>query len=67
MKRMQAGESPLALAKELGVVRKVLYYWQQQVRTGRKMSTRGRPKKEVSEVVVAQGTRIAEPCGASQR
>ena len=24
------------------------------------MSTRGRPKKEVSEVVVAQGTRIAE-------
>ena len=57
---MQAGESPLALAKELGVVRKVLYYWQQQVRTGRKMSTRGRPKKEVSEVVVAQGTRIAE-------
>jgi transposase-like protein len=60
VKRMQAGESPSALARELGVVRKVLYYWQQQVRTGRKMSVRGRPKKEVSEVVVAQGSRIAE-------
>ena len=60
VKRMQAGESPAALAKELGVVRKVLYYWQQQVRTGRKMNARGRPKKEVSEVVLPPGTRIAE-------
>lgn len=60
VKRMQGGESPSALAKELGVVRKVLYYWQQQVRTGRKMNVRGRPKREVSEVVLAQGTRIAE-------
>ena len=60
VKRMQAGESPAALAKELGVVRKVLYYWQQQVRTGRKMNARGRPKREVSEVGLPQGTQIAE-------
>ena len=60
VKRMQAGESPAVLAKELRVVRKVLYYWQQQVRTGRKMNVRGRPKKAVTEVVVPPGTRIAE-------
>ena len=59
VKRMEAGESPTALAKELGVIRKLLYYWQGQMRRGQKMNAVGRPKKEVTAPVV-RTERLAE-------
>ena len=43
--RMQAGESPSALARELGVKRKLLYEWKKRVEAGGAQNLResGRP------------------------
>ena len=64
VRRMEAGESPSALGKELGVVRKVLYFWQRQVKAGQKLKGPGRPKEGPKEGVsvppVSQGNEIAE-------
>ena len=60
VRRMEAGESPSALGKELGVVRKVLYFWQRQVKAGQKMKVPGRPKAGVAVPPVSKGNQIAE-------
>lgn len=60
VRRMEAGESPSALGKELGVVRKVLYFWQRQVKAGQKMKVPGRPQEGVVPPPVAKGNQIAE-------
>jgi len=46
VQRMQAGESPSALARELTVRRKLLYEWRNQVLAGQPLRTSGRPRKE---------------------
>lgn len=45
VQRMQAGESPSALARELKVRRKLLYEWRDRVLAGQPLRTRGRPRK----------------------
>jgi transposase-like protein len=45
VQRMQAGESPSALAGEFKIRRKLLYEWRDCVRTGQPLRTVGRPKK----------------------
>ena len=45
VQRMQAGESPSALAQELRVRRKLLYEWRDAVLAGRPLRRAGRPKK----------------------
>jgi transposase-like protein len=45
VRRMQAGESPSALARSLRLRRKLLYQWRDAVLTGRPLRTAGRPKK----------------------
>lgn len=62
MRRMQAGESPTALARELGVARKRLYKWKDRVLAGKPLRARGRPKGSSNpprQVDTAAG-RIAE-------
>ncbi len=46
VQRMQAGESPSALARELKVRRKLLYEWRERVLAGLPLRTRGRPRME---------------------
>jgi transposase len=64
VRRMQAGESPSALQRELGVKRKSLYEWKQRVEEGgpENLHTVGRPG--VDQVVVrsshSEQKRIAE-------
>ena len=64
VERMQAGDSPSALARELGVKRKSLYEWKQRVEEGgpENLHTVGRPR--VGQVVVRSSQsdqrRIAE-------
>ncbi len=64
--RMQAGESPSALARELGVRRKLLYEWKSRVEAGGPESLRdgGRPGPIAGKVVVDRAKkdqdRIAE-------
>ena len=45
--RRMANESPAALARELGVVRKLLYDWQRQVKQGQTLKLTGRPRQPV--------------------
>ena len=49
VRRMQAGESPSALARSLQLRRKLLYEWRDAVLTGRPLRTAGRPKKRPRE------------------
>ncbi len=64
--RMQAGESPSALARELGVRRKLLYEWKERVEAGgpENLRERGRPGADAGAVVVERAKsdqrRIAE-------
>jgi len=46
VRRMQAGESPSALAKALRLRRKLLYQWREAVLAGKPLRSAGRPKKE---------------------
>ncbi len=46
VRRMQAGESPSALAKALKLRRKLLYEWRDAVLAGKPLRTAGRPKKQ---------------------
>lgn len=50
--RRMATESPAALARELDVRPKLLYYWQRQVKQGRMMNRRGRVKREVGPTAI---------------
>lgn len=43
--RMQAGESPSALSRELKLRRKLLYEWRDCVLAGQPLRSAGRPKK----------------------
>lgn len=49
VRRMQAGESPSALAHSLRLRRKLLYEWRGAVLTGQPLRTAGRPKKRPRE------------------
>lgn len=49
VRRMQAGESPSALARALKVRRKLLYEWREAVLAGRPLRTGGRPRKQSTE------------------
>jgi len=66
VRRMQAGESPSALARELGVRRKLLYEWKNRVEAGGPENLRdsGRPGPVPGRVVVdraaSEQRRIAE-------
>lgn len=52
VRRMQAGESPSALARELGVRRKLLYEWKDRVAEGgeENLRSRGRPSRAAGAV-----------------
>jgi transposase-like protein len=54
VRRMQAGESPSALARSLRLRRKLLYEWRDAVLTGRPLRTAGRPKKRAREAPAAR-------------
>ena len=56
--RMQAGESPSALERELGVKRKLLYEWKKRVEQGgpENLRDRGRPGARAGPVVVEKPT-----------
>lgn len=56
VQRMQAGESPSALARELQVRRKLLYEWRDRVLAGQPLRTRGRPRKEAPAEPAADRT-----------
>jgi len=45
VRRMQAGESPSALARSLQLRRKLLYEWRDAVLAGRPLRRAGRPQK----------------------
>ena len=45
LRRMQAGESPSALARSLQLRRKLLYEWRDAVLAGRSLRRAGRPRK----------------------
>ena len=49
VRRMQAGESPSALARTLKLRRKLLYQWRDAVLTGRPLRTAGRPRTRPGE------------------
>jgi len=49
VRRMQEGESPSSLARELELRRKLLYDWRRAVLAGRPLRTTGRPKKQPAE------------------
>ncbi len=49
VQRMQAGESPSALARELRLRRKLLYEWRDCVLAGQPLRTRGRPPKDATK------------------
>ncbi len=53
VRRMEAGESPSALAREFNLRRKLLYQWRDRVLAGEPLRTVGRPKASPeSETVV---------------
>ena len=56
VERMQAGESPSALSRELKVRRKLLYEWRDRVLAGQPLRTRGRPRKDPSAEATAGRT-----------
>lgn len=66
VRRMQAGESPSALARELDVRRKLLYEWKKRVEEGgeENLRPRGRPTRERGPVkqpaAASEQRRIAE-------
>lgn len=61
VRRMQAGESPSALAKELDVRRKLLYEWRERVAAGKALRTVGRPKqKPEAELAARDAERIQQ-------
>lgn len=62
VQRMQAGESPSALARELKVRRKLLYQWRDRVLAGKPLRTRGRPRNDPDAKPAADRTadRVAE-------
>jgi Transposase len=47
LQRMQQGESPSALARELGIRRKQLYEWRAAVLAGRPLLKRGEKKQDL--------------------
>ena len=59
VRRMEAGEGASELARELGILRKLLYYWRSQIRQGKPLNARGRPRKEVV-AANSEADRIAE-------
>ncbi|MGA2436672.1 MAG: helix-turn-helix domain-containing protein [Bryobacteraceae bacterium] len=62
VRRMQAGESPSALARALNLRRKLLYEWRDKVAAGKPLRTAGRPKTqpESEAVVHDDGQRVRE-------
>ena len=66
VRRMQAGESPSALSRELDVRRKLLYEWKQRVEEGgaENLRSRGRPTRTQGPVrqppAAGEQRRIAE-------
>jgi transposase-like protein len=64
VRRMQAGESASRLAKELGVLRKLLYQWKQRVQEGGEANIQGR-RGRPSNVEAAEKTQSSS--GANQR
>ena len=56
VERMQAGESPSALSRELNVRRKLLYEWRDRVLAGQPLRRAGRPKKSPGADPPAEGT-----------
>jgi transposase-like protein len=56
VQRMQAGESPSALARELKVRRKLLYEWRDRVLAGKPLRGQGRPRKELNTEPPGAGT-----------
>lgn len=66
VRRMQAGESPSALSRELDVRRKLLYEWKQRVEEGgaENLRSRGRPTRTQGPVrqppAASEQRRIAE-------
>jgi len=66
IRRLQAGETVSAIARELQVRRKDLYIWQERFRTGgaAALRGRGRPRKVVSRAPPSAGSL---PAAAAQR
>lgn len=64
--RMAAGENVSALARELGVARKLLYQWRDRFRRGGPMALRTRGRPTSAEVLgMHPGAPLEPPAGAS--
>jgi transposase len=68
LQRMLSGENVSALARDLGIKRKLLYQWRDRFRAGgpQALRSRGRPRRELAEpVVVPEG--LALPAEVASR
>ena len=67
LRRMLAGESVTALARELNLRRKLLYAWRDRFRAGgpEALRTRGRPRKVVGRPSTDPGKKPVPPAAAS--
>lgn len=61
VRRMQSGESPSALARSLGVRRKLLYQWRDRILEGCALRAAGRPRKRRNEDCAARRGRDRVP------
>jgi transposase len=64
LRRMEAGENVSALARDLGIKRKLLYQWRERVRAlgPAGLRSRGRPKRDFeAQATIATPTPSAEP------
>jgi transposase len=74
LRRMEAGENVSALARDLGIKRKLLYQWRERVRAlgPAGLRSRGRPKRDVEALAtmtpspsIEPGSRAVSPSGGA--
>ncbi|MFZ4687551.1 MAG: helix-turn-helix domain-containing protein [Hyphomonadaceae bacterium] len=72
LRRMEAGENVSALARDLGIKRKLLYQWRERVRTlgPAGLRSRGRPKRDVEALAtqapsIELGSSAVSPSGGA--
>ena len=58
--RLELGESPTALSRELGVARKLLYDWRRRVAERGEQNLRGRGRPSAAEGTVIESAEKAE-------
>ena len=67
VKRILSGESPGALSRELGVLRKDLYLWKQRYRNGEPLTSRPGPRPKNRPAVGTELERAKKRIGELER